>query len=100
MEGDRKGGVRMGGEGKGGDRKGGDGREGDGRRVVESKKILKIDPANNLAVYVVSLLVYEYIGQYSVWHMNRVMTVIKLVIKLIFTAILSPECRTSEIVVS
>jgi len=76
------------------------GGKGTGGELWSPKKILKIDPAHNLAVYVVSLLVYEYIGQYFVWHMNRVMTVIKLVIKLIFTAILSPECRTSEIVVS
>ena len=46
-------------------------------------------------MYVISLLVYEYIGQHFVWHMNIVITVIKLVITLIFIAILSHECRTT-----
>jgi len=48
MEGDGRGGVGMGGEGKGGEGKGREGRRWEGRgregSVVESKKILKIDP--------------------------------------------------------
>jgi len=51
-------------------------------RLIEGCTLLEDDDvtSHNFAVYVVSLLVYEYIGQYIVWQMNIVITVIKLVI--------------------